>query len=158
MPHLLIRGISPEQIRGISKPLVTELALAFKCPEDHILLECLHTTACFGGELVPSYPFIEVDWFDRGQSVQDQAAECIDRHVRSLGIAEVEVAFRSYETNNYYANGVKLSAAGEAEVQSLKSENERLKDELQKARKALQSNSSNSNSYMSSKLYDALRE
>ncbi|QJD84421.1 DUF1904 family protein [Cohnella herbarum] len=156
MPHLLIRGVSPEQIRSISKPLVAELASHCQCPPDHILLECLHTTACYDGEIVPSYPFVEINWFERGQSVRDQAAECIDRHVRSLGIAEVEVAFRTYEANSYYANGIKLSVNGE--LQALQAENQRLKDELNKARKALQSNQTNSNSYMSSKLYDALRE
>jgi hypothetical protein len=156
MPHLLIRGIPPEQIRSISKPLIAELACLCQCPPDHILLECLHTTAIFEGEIVPSYPFVEVNWFDRGQSVRDQAAECIDRHVRSLGIAEVEVAFGTYEADSYYANGIKLSDNGA--LQALQAENQRLKDELQKARKALQSNQASSNSYMSSKLYDALRE
>ncbi|QMV41143.1 DUF1904 family protein [Cohnella cholangitidis] len=157
MPHLLIRGLAPEQVRAISQPLVAELAKLFQCPADHILLECLHTTACFEGEFVPSYPFIEVNWFERGQSVRDLSAECIDKHVRSLGIAELEIAFRIYEADSYYANGVKLSSTetGDGELQALQSENQRLKEELSKARKAL---ISSSNSSMSSKLYDALRE
>lgn len=160
MPHLIIRGVAPDQIRMISKALVTELASLCHCPPDHILLECLHTTACFDGEFVPSYPFVEVNWFDRGQQVRDQAAECIDRHVRSLGIAEAEVAFRIYEADSYYTNGAMLASAAAKEdaMQALQSENQRLKDELNKARKALQSNQASSNSYMSSKLYDALRE
>ncbi|WP_306220638.1 DUF1904 family protein [Cohnella sp. WQ 127256] len=158
MPHLLIRGVSPEQIRIISKPLVADLAVLCQCPPDHILLECLHTTACFDGEAVPSYPFVEVNWFERGQSVRDQAAACIDKHIRSLGIVELEVAFRIYEAESYYANGVSLSTAANAEgiIQALQTENQRLKDELQKSRKALQANQASS--HMSSRLYDALRE
>ncbi|WP_239618528.1 DUF1904 family protein [Cohnella mopanensis] len=157
MPHLLIRGVTPEQVLKISQPLVAELALLCQCPADHILLECLHTTACFEGEIVPSYPFVEVNWFERGQSVRDQAAACIDKHVRSLGIAEAEVAFRTYDADSYYANGIKLSSTvtDDGALQALQAENQRLKEELNKARKAL---ISNSNSTMSSKLYDALRE
>lgn len=159
MPHLLIRGVAPEQVLKISQPLVVQLAELFQCPEDHILLECIHTTAVFDGKFVPSYPFIEVNWFERGQSIRDQSAECIDRHIRSLGFAEAEVAFRVYEADSYYANGVKLSSAGTdggaLQLQALQTENQRLKDELNKARKAL---ISSTNASMSSKLYDALRE
>jgi hypothetical protein len=160
MPHLLIRGISPEQIREISKALVAELANLCQCPLDHILLECLHTTALFEGEVIASYPFIEVNGFDRGPNVQDQSALCIDHHIRSLGIAEVEIAFRTYEPDSYYAGGVKLSAitADEGVIQALQAENQRLRDELQKVRKALVSSQGITSSAMSSKLYDALRE
>jgi len=166
MPHLLIRGISPEQVRSISRPLVEELAAVCDCPEDYIMLECLHTTAVFGGEIVASYPFVEVGWFDRGREVRDRAAACIDRHIRSLGLAEAEVAFRQYEKLNYYANGKSFAdeadaepAAGTGELEALRAENRKLKEELQRARKtAAQSQASGSGSRMSSKLYDALRE
>jgi hypothetical protein len=159
MPHLLIRGIPVDQIRMISPLLVAELAAICECPADHVLLECLNTTAVFDGEIISSYPFVEVNWFDRGEKVRDQAAECIDRHVRSQGISEAEVAFRIYEADSYYANGARLSLVREEGVlQTLQEENKRLKDELQRARKALQSSQASTASHMSSKLYDALRE
>ncbi len=159
MPHLLIRGVSPDLIRSISKPLIEELAIVCQCPADHILLECLNTTACFDGEIVPSYPFVEVNWFDRGQSVRDLAAECVDRHIRSLGFAEIEVAFRIYEEDSYYANGIKIAVAAEDEAtKALRTENQRLKDELAKVRKTLQAQQTSSANQMSSRLYDALRE
>ncbi|WP_082034068.1 DUF1904 family protein [Cohnella kolymensis] len=141
MPHLLIRGVTPELIITISKPLIEELANVFECPSDHILLECLHTTAIFDGAYVASYPFVEVNWFDRGRPIRDQAAQCIDRHLRSLGIPEMEIAFRTY-----------------GEIEALTAENAKLKDELRKARKALQLNLNGSSANMSSKLRDALRE
>ncbi len=162
MPHLLFRGVTPEQVRSISAPLVAELASVCRCPEDYMMLECLHTTALFGGEIVPSYPFVEVAWFDRGAEVRDLAAACIDRHVRSLGVPELEIAFRNYERESYYANGERLGESAEEpakrDAQALLEENKRLKDELHKARKAIQSKSGVSGSSMSSKLYDALRE
>ncbi|WP_373232494.1 DUF1904 family protein [Cohnella sp.] len=162
MPHLIIRGVSSESIRKISKQLIFDIASLCQCPQDHIILECLHTSAFYDGEQVSSYPFIEVNWFDRGQEVQDQVASCMDRHIRSLGIAEAEVAFRIYEPDRYYTNGVSLAMASthdNQEVIALRAENENLKDELQKLRKALQaSQQSSSSSQMSSRLRDALRE
>jgi len=161
MPHLLIRGVSPEQARAISRPLVEELAAVCDCPEDYIMLEVLHTTAVFGGEIVPSYPFVEVSWFDRGREVRDRAAACIDRHIRSLGLPEAEVAFRNYEKASYYANGVSFAeepASEPDELETLRAENRKLKDDLQKARKTAQAQMAASGSRMSSKLYDALRE
>lgn len=161
MPHLIFRGIPSEFIRTISKQLAIDIADLCQCPPDHVILECLHTTALFDGEQVASYPFVEVNWFERGQAVQDQVASCIDRHVRSLGIAEAEVAFRSYEPNRYYANGVSFASAStsdEQEVKALRAENERLKDELQKLRKALLASQTSVSSQMSSRLRDALRE
>jgi hypothetical protein len=157
MPHLLIRGVSTEQIRGISAPLVRDLADVCQCPEDYILLECLHTTAVYAGELVPSYPFVEVNWFDRGREVRDRAAARIDHHIRSTGVEEVEIAFRCYEKESYYAKGQSFGEpAGEPEeLEKLRADNQRLKDELQRVRKASQAGAGTS---MSSRLYDALRE
>ncbi|MFC4600147.1 DUF1904 family protein [Cohnella hongkongensis] len=160
MPHLLFRGVAPEQVRSISGPLVSELAAICRCPEDDIMLECLLTTALFGGETVPSYPFVEVAWFDRGAAVRDAAAACIDRHVRALGVPELEIAFRRYERESYYANGKPLGEPSpeSEELEAARSENKRLKDELRKARMAIQSKADSSAQRMSSRLYDALRE
>src|SRR4051812_24626220 len=109
MPHLIVRGIPSEALLSISEALISELADLCQCPPDHILLECLPTTAVFGGRIAPSFPFVEVSWFDRGKEVRDQSASCIDKHIRSAGIAELEIAFRTYEKESYYANGDSLA-------------------------------------------------
>ncbi|MFC5530909.1 DUF1904 family protein [Cohnella yongneupensis] len=163
MPHLLIRGVDPDRLATVSEALVAELADICVCPPDHILLECLHTTAVFAGKRVASYPFVEVNWFDRGLAVRDSAAACIDRHVRSLGIEEAEVAFRVYMPEAYYANGQRLGeepSSDQGALQALQEDNARLKDELGKARKALQSAvlGGGATASMSSRLRDALRE
>ncbi|XID95971.1 DUF1904 family protein [Paenibacillaceae bacterium WGS1546] len=155
MPHLIIRGVDPGTVRELSPSLVEELAAICGCPNDHVMLECLHTTSCFGGEFASSYPFVEVHWFERGGEVRDRAAECIDRHIRSNGVEEMEIAFRVYDREGYYANGKRLSSEEDGELRELREENRKLKEELRKARAALQSGAG---SRMSSKLYDALRE
>lgn len=105
MPHLVVRGIRPEQMAAISVPLVEELAAICECGTDNFTIECLHTTAVFGGSIVESFPFIEVGWFERGQETRDRFAQAVTRHVLSLGIPEVEVAFVAYREDSYYANG-----------------------------------------------------
>lgn len=105
MPHLVIRGIEVEQVRNISTPLVEELAQICDCGTDNFMLECLQTTAVFNGQVIASFPFIEVGWFERGPEVRNRFAMAITKHVLSLGIAEVEVVFIAYREDSYYING-----------------------------------------------------
>lgn len=108
MPHLLFRGVEAEKLAQISRPLVEELALICSCGTDNFTLECLVTTGVWNGELVPSFPFAEVSWFERGDDVRDRFAEAVDRMMKSLGIPEAEVAFRTYEEKAYYIDGVRF--------------------------------------------------
>lgn len=105
MPHLIIRGVTVEQVKSISIPLVQELAGICACGTDNFTLEIVHSTFVFDGSEVPGYPLIEVKWFERGQEVQDRFAKSVTRHVQSLGIPEVEVAFGTFMESAYYLNG-----------------------------------------------------
>ncbi|GGE74294.1 DUF1904 family protein [Priestia taiwanensis] len=105
MPHLFIRGMEVEQVKQMSTPLVEELAQICECGTDNFMLEVLHTTSVFGGEVVPSYPFIEVAWFERGQVVRDEFAKAVTKHTLATGLEEVEVAFRTFAEAAYYING-----------------------------------------------------
>ncbi|MCM3708416.1 MULTISPECIES: DUF1904 family protein [Cytobacillus] len=105
MPHLFIRGISVDQTKEISTQLVKDLARLCDCGEDHFTLEVLNSTFVFIQTEVPAFPFIEVQWFDRGKEVQNQYAGIVSSHVQSLGVPEVEVAFTAYKEADYYLNG-----------------------------------------------------
>ncbi|OXM82392.1 DUF1904 family protein [Paenibacillus rigui] len=105
MPHLVCRGLSVEQVRTISKPLLEELAVICECDTSNFMLECLTVTSVFDGDVVNTYPFIEVGWFDRGQSIRDLVAKAITEHCLASGVPEVEVAFRTYREDSYYTNG-----------------------------------------------------
>lgn len=105
MPHLFIRGISAEQVKIISKPLVEELANLCACGTDNFTLEIVNSTFVFEGIEVPGYPFIEVKWFERGQGIQNEFASIITKQVHSLDIPDVEVAFTTFRESDYYLNG-----------------------------------------------------
>lgn len=107
MPHLVARGLSVEQLCTISQSLVDELAVACGCGRDNFMLECLPVVSVFDGRQVETFPFIEVAWFERGHVIRNRVAAILTEHVRSLGIAEVEVAFRTYREDSYYINGTR---------------------------------------------------
>ena len=163
MPHLLIRGLSVDQVRTLSGPLVDELAELCRCPADYFLLEIVHTTAVFQGETVPSYPFVEVAWFDRGAETRDRFAEIVDRHIRAVGVPEAEIAFRVFREDQYYINARRAGEPSESDetaelrqaLQGARDANVRLREQLQKARKPA---GASPDGNMSSRLRDALRE
>ena len=105
MPQLNVKGISAESMRTISTALIDDLASICECGTDNFTIDCLQTTSVFGGETVQTFPFIEVAWFERGQDTRDRVAAAMTKHVLSLGVAEVEIAFVVYQEDSYYANG-----------------------------------------------------
>gem|GEM_PF-286358 len=109
MPHLVIRGISVQDLKQISIPLVEELADICECGTDNFTLELLQATHIFNGEEVPVFSLIEVKWFERGQESRDRIASSIIKHIQSTGVKEVEVAFIPFEASAYYINGKRCS-------------------------------------------------
>ncbi|WP_042352121.1 DUF1904 family protein [Bacillus massiliigorillae] len=105
MPQIMIRGISVDQVKQISQPLVEELAEICSCGTDNFTLEIPQATYICNGDEIAMYPFIEVKWFERGQEIRDQFAQAITKQVLSLGLEEIEVAFLTYEEDAYYING-----------------------------------------------------
>ncbi|UKS24425.1 DUF1904 domain-containing protein [Paenibacillus sp. HWE-109] len=106
MPRLIIRGLTVEQVCQISVSLVDQLALICACSREDFTLECVQHPAIFDGQIVPTYPFIEVAWFERGEQVREQVAVALTSHVHGLGIPEVEVAFITYSQDAYFNNGI----------------------------------------------------
>ena len=105
MPQLIFKGISVEKVKKISTPLVMELANLCQCETDNFTLEIIHSTFVFNQNEVESFPFIEVKWFDRGQEIQNRFAGIITKHLQSISISELEVAFSIFLESAYYLNG-----------------------------------------------------
>jgi phenylpyruvate tautomerase PptA (4-oxalocrotonate tautomerase family) len=105
MPQLIIQGLSVEQVKKISKPLVKELAEICSCGDDNFIIEVKQSIFVFNVEEISTYPFIEVKWFDRGQIIRNQFADSVTKHVMSLDIDEIEVAFTTFKEEAYYING-----------------------------------------------------
>ncbi|SDD92850.1 protein of unknown function [Paenibacillus sp. UNCCL117] len=105
MPQLLVRGVPAETVQYLSRSLTDELAEICACGTDNFTIECISSIGIMDGEQVPSFPFVHVWWFERGQDIRDRFAQCIDRHLREAGVEESEVAFSVYQESSYYAGG-----------------------------------------------------
>jgi hypothetical protein len=108
MPHLVMRGISIEEMKRISNPLVKKLAEICECGTDNFTFEVPHSTFVFNGEEIPAFALIEVKWFERGQEIRDKFAQVVTNQIMSTGVDEVEVVFLPLNESDYYINGERL--------------------------------------------------
>ena len=86
MPHIVFRGITTEQLKHISKPLVEELAEICECGTDNFTLELPSSTYVFNGQEIEAFPLIEVKWFERGQEIRNRFAKAITTYVMDFGL------------------------------------------------------------------------
>jgi hypothetical protein len=105
LPQIVFRGISIEQLKSISKPLVAELADICDCGTDNFTLELPNSTFVYNGEEIPAFPLIEVKWFERGQEIRDQFAQTLTKYLMEFKLPEVEVVFTVFSETAYYING-----------------------------------------------------
>lgn len=105
MPQLIIKGLEQEQIRKLSRPLIDELQGIIGCPRDYFTIEAVNSVFIMEDELQSVTPLIQVNWFDRGQQVQDQAAAAIYRQIAGAGCGQAEIFFVALQESSYYENG-----------------------------------------------------
>ncbi|CVK20311.1 MULTISPECIES: DUF1904 family protein [Sporomusa] len=104
MPQLIIKGMNIETIKQLSKPLVDELTQIIGCPREYFTIEAVQSVFIQDGQEQPITPFVQVNWFDRGQAVQDQVAQAICRQAQRAGSPQVETFFVVLEESRYYEN------------------------------------------------------
>ncbi|MCP8969659.1 DUF1904 family protein [Ectobacillus ponti] len=109
MPHLVLRGITIEAAKEMSRSLVEELAGICECGTDNFTLELAQSVFVFDGAEIPAFPLIEVKWFERGVEVRDRFAGAVTRHVKEAGAQEVEVIFYPLSEEQYYIDGIRCS-------------------------------------------------
>lgn len=104
MPQIIIKGMELDKVKAISTPLVNELQEIIGCPRDYFTIEVSSSAFIMDGKQTQISPLAQVNWFDRGQKVQDEAAAAICRHIISSGYSHAEIFFTVLEKNKYYEN------------------------------------------------------
>lgn len=104
MPQIIIKGMEIDKVKAISKPLVDELQAIIGCPRDYFTIEAVSSAFIMDGNQIEISPLVQVNWFDRGQEVQDKAAAAICRQIISSGYSHVETFFTVLEKSRYYEN------------------------------------------------------
>lgn len=106
MPHIRIRGLQNEEVRGLSRTLLARCAEVVGCPEDWFTLEAAPTSFFFGGQEVKGGPIVECWWFHRPQVLCDRVAALITDVLRPLAEdRNVVVIFVTMEKTAYYEDG-----------------------------------------------------
>ncbi|SHJ34183.1 protein of unknown function [Geosporobacter subterraneus DSM 17957] len=105
MPQIKFRGVAVEKVCNISKEMIDDLTEIIGCPRDYFTIEHIPSTFIQDGEITEGYPFVEVLWFDRGQSVQDKTARVITEYLHRAGYEQVDLFFQPLEKHRYYENG-----------------------------------------------------
>jgi hypothetical protein len=108
MPQIIIKGMKKEDVQKMSKRMVDELYPIVQCPREYFTVEFVDATFIMDGDVVKSDPFIQINWFDRGQEVQDKVAAAITKNIYDAGYKHVDIFFTMLERNNYYENGEHL--------------------------------------------------
>lgn len=108
MPQFIIKGMKTEEVQKISKEMVDELELIIGCPRDYFRIECVESSLINDGKKVSGDPLVQVNWFDRGQEIQDKVAACVARNIHKAGYEQSEIFFIVLERNKYYENGKHL--------------------------------------------------
>ena len=109
MPHFRFRAMDPEQVRILSKPLVDSLQELLACPREDFTIEYIPAFFFAQGEPTSAWPFVEVLYFDRGETLQERVAVVVTSLVREVtGNVEQDVAvvFTHLDPENYYDNGI----------------------------------------------------
>lgn len=104
MPMLKIRGIEEREVLEISEELIDELEEIIECPRDYFTIELIKSTYVMDGKVVNAPSIVEVEWFNRGQDVQNEVAKIITKYLRNNREC-LDVIFTNLSTNNYYENG-----------------------------------------------------
>lgn len=105
MPRMKVKGIKLEAVCNVSKELIDELEALLKCPRDYFSIEHINSTFVKDGKVVEGYPFIEVEWFDRGHEVQDKVAKIITKFFKNAGYENLDIIFTVLIEKSYYENG-----------------------------------------------------
>ena len=108
MPQIVIKGMKKEDVQKMSKRMVDELCPIVECPREYFTIEFVDAAFIMDGDVVKNNPFIQINWFDRGQEVQDKVAAAITKHIYEAGYEQADIFFTILERKNYYENGKHL--------------------------------------------------
>lgn len=105
MPQIKFKGFKQEEVAKISGEVTKEMAQIMDTPADWFQVEFDPTQVYLNGEAVSGEQVVQVWWFERGQQVQDKAAEKLNEMVKTLGYPYSVVTFHNYPKSAYYEDG-----------------------------------------------------
>ncbi|MDE7374443.1 MAG: DUF1904 domain-containing protein [Odoribacter sp.] len=107
MPFFRFHFVEEKRLAEVSGRLTDRIQQAVGCPREHIVLELVHS-ACVADGVVKtgdSWPFVEVDYFERPREVQHAVARILYEELKNAGYPDSDIHFQYLQPRNYYENG-----------------------------------------------------
>lgn len=96
-----------EALIAASKDLVDGLTEIVQCDRTWFTIEHQSTEYIFDGKIQEAYTFVELYWFERGESVKKQVADFLTREIKKInGNRDCCIIFFPLLGENYCDNGV----------------------------------------------------
>lgn len=109
MPFFRFHSTDANRLMLVSREMTDRLQEAIGCPREHIVLEVIPAQLVGDGEIIESsWPFVEVDYFERPKEIQDRVAQIVTASLQEAGYTEADIHFRYLQPENYYENGKKI--------------------------------------------------
>ncbi|MFP8965347.1 DUF1904 family protein [Pokkaliibacter sp. CJK22405] len=105
MPQIRLHGIESDKALAGSGQLVDTLTESLETPRDYFTIEVSNGVFIKDGEVSAGYPFVEVLWFPRSESMQDHMAKLLTEWVQGMGYPDVDVFYVELSKRAYYENG-----------------------------------------------------
>lgn len=106
MPFLRFHFVEATRLAGISREMTDRIQRAVGCPREHIVLEWISSSVVKDGSVKSgSWPFVEVDYFERSREVQHEVARIVSECLKTAGYPNSDVHFSYLQPRNYYENG-----------------------------------------------------
>ncbi|MFI3167074.1 MAG: DUF1904 family protein [Bacillota bacterium] len=112
MPNIRISGVSKETVSTLSNLLTNELASVMNLPQTALTFFAGDENLYRGSEKLDNFCYITVEWFDKGEEIQEKVAGILTKATlgnSQLGLERIQTVkmnFIMLVAKNYYANGV----------------------------------------------------
>lgn len=105
MPHLRIRGLASDAVARLSRELPARLAAITATDVSSYTMEWIPSQFFQQGEACQPLVMVEVLWFQRNESTQDDMEACIREHLLAETQLSVAVIFIGLDKRGYYRDG-----------------------------------------------------
>lgn len=102
MPQIIVKGVSASRMEKLASPIIETVSRLVECPEDWVTVELCKSKFFTKEGLTEQYPIIQIWWYERPQTVQDQVAKELSEHFLKEGFSLVQISFHLFDKKDYY--------------------------------------------------------
>lgn len=102
MPQIIVKGMTPEDVRLMSENTLSEIARINETPEEYYIFQHCTNTYFERGKESAIYPLVEVVQFERSREQEKETAKYLCQYIHSLGYPTAEIYYVHLREQDYY--------------------------------------------------------